>query len=279
MNELNRDVLILNALLDLNREIVGIKLTENQEEYEEFEGKEIKNPITYCSAVKLATEGYSLKLPKEMCGCKGASRALGFEKAGESYYDGTDPCKLGLFDDKEIASRVSEETTFIKESKNGAVIKPLEKFEKKPDMVLIVTNTYNSMRIMQGYTCEFGLQNNMCISGNQAICVECTSNPYVRNNINISMMCAGTRFYSKWGKDEVGIGIPIDKFHRLVEGIRKTANSVENDTEKKRIIQKLNEIGESSEDLKMDYTYYLEIEREKRRERENAKKTKTNWKN
>lgn len=276
MKKIREDIKQLYALLALKRRVVGVKLTETQEEYTAYEGKEINSPITYCTVVKLAMKGQAYKLPKEMCSCKGASRALAFNKPENVYYDGTGPCKLGLFDNKEIASKVSNETKFVKKAKIGAIIKPLEQFEKKPDMVLIVTNTYNAMRIIQGYTCEFGLQQEMCMCGNQAICVECTSNPYVRNSINISMLCSGTRFYAQWGQDEVGIGIPINKFHQLVRGVRKTVNSVENDKEKERIIQGLKLLGKSTEDIQMNYTYYLQLERKKERKKKNGKKKKTN---
>lgn len=279
MEQIREDVSQLYALLMLERRIVGVKLTETNKEYMEYQGKEIKSPITYCTVVKLAMKGQAYKLPKDMCSCKGASRALAFNKPEDTYYDGTGPCQLGLFDDKETASKVSNETKFVKEAKTGVVIKPLEQFEKRPDMVLIVTNTYNAMRIMQGYTSEFGLQQELCMCGNQAICVECTSNPYVRNNINISMMCSGTRFYAQWGRDEVGIGVPVNKFHQLVRGVRKTVNSVENDKEKERIIQGLKLLGESTEDIQMNYTYYLQLEREKRKEKEEWKREKGKLKN
>lgn len=259
--DLKKEVERLNALLKLERKIIGVKIVANKEEYDEFSGKELTSPISYCTAVKTAMNGIPIKMEKSKCSCSGSTRALGFEKAGDDYYSGQGACDLGLFTDKYISSGVSHKVKMLPEGNFGVILKPLESFESIPDIAMIVTDTYNMMRLIQGYTCMFGIEENFSMTGNQAICIECTSNPIIRNDINISMLCSGTRFYAKWKDYECGIGIPIDKLHNVIEGVRRTVNAVEMDNRKKIIIENLNALGEDTRDLQLDHTYYLEIER------------------
>ena len=43
----------------------------------------------------------------------------------------------------------------------------------------------------------------------QALCEECTTRPFESNEVNISMLCSGTRCVAQWQKDELRIGIPL----------------------------------------------------------------------
>ena len=77
-------------------------------------------------------------------------------------------------------------------------------YDEEPDVVLVVTNSYNGMRIVQGYTHVFGYNTSFKIAGNQAICSECTAFPFESNDINVSLLCSGTRYKAKWGDEEIG---------------------------------------------------------------------------
>ena len=91
---------------------------------------------------------------------------------------------LGLYENQQVAKSVALKFAILNRPLYGIVIMPLECFEEEPDVVLFITNTREAMRIVQGYTCTYGLQNNFCMSGNQAVCVECTNYPYINQCIN-----------------------------------------------------------------------------------------------
>ena len=67
------------------------------------------------------------------------------------------------------------------------------------------------------------------------------SNPFASakyNNtkdINITFLCPGTRLVADWQADEIGIGIPFEKWNQVVAGVKETANPFERDTNKKGI--------------------------------------------
>ena len=58
---------------------------------------------------------------------------------------------------------------------------------------MIAANPFNVMRIVQGYAYHYGMLKNVNMIGNQAICLECTARPYVLKDMNVSVLCIGTR--------------------------------------------------------------------------------------
>lgn len=256
------------ALLDLQRRIVGVKLIYSKEEFEQYGAVEVSSPISYCVAVKSATMGHSIKFTKMTSGCGGSTRALGLTEPTESFYNGEEGCKLGLYTDKKIASSVSAKMKLCKAGTYGIVVKPAELFEEKPDVFLIISNSKNIMRIIQGYTYYFGMQDRFCMTGNQAVCVEGTAIPIITEEMNVSMFCSGTRYLAGWEDTEVVVGIPTGKFQKTVEGIRLTVNAVEPDKNKYKIREKLEPLGYSAAEIILGDTYYLRLEEEKHSQRE-----------
>lgn len=49
-----------------------------------------------------------------------------------------------------------------------------------------------------------------------------TSYPIINNQINISLLCCGTRKVSQWKDDEMSMIIPFNKLETIIEGIKKT---------------------------------------------------------
>lgn len=117
----------------------------------------------------------------------------------------------------------------------------MEEYTEEPDIVIIVTEPFNMMRIIQGHTYHNGQVKNIKLAGMQAICQECTSYPFEINDINISLLCAGTRMLAQWKEDELGIGMPFHKFSGIGDGIERTVNSLERNKNKKEIEKRIKE--------------------------------------
>lgn len=246
----------INGLLELQRKVVGIKLVKSKKEYDAYKGLELVRPIHYCVAVKCAMSGHSIKLTKQTLKCDGGNRALGFVEPSPQFFDGTNGCKIGLYKDKTIAANVAKAVPICAPDAYGIIIKPLELFEDAPDVVLIAALPRTAMRILQGYTYSFGLANGMHMSGNRAVCIECTVTPINTNSINVSMLCSGTRYNAGWKDIESMIGIPFEKFYGTVKGIEMTVNPIEPD-ERKRVIED-NLKKSNSLEIEVEYgkTYY-----------------------
>ncbi len=247
----------LMALLRLKRQPVGVKLAYTQEEYDSIEAQELKAPLEYCVSVRSAGLGHSIKFKKENSRCIGSTRALGFEPPSKEFYNGNEGCRLGLFVDPKVAEETNEQVKIIDKQPYGIIVKPLQKFEVDPDVVIVVGKAREMMRLAQGYTCTYGLQPRISLSGNQALCIECTATPMVTGAMNLSLMCSGTRFLAQWGDDEVGMGIPYDKFDGTVQGVWDSVNGTEPDDRKQEIKEAMEELGCNCDNMTFGTAYYL----------------------
>lgn len=223
----------LMALLRLEYYPVGVKLVYSQEEYGAYNEVELRTPLAYCVTVRSAGLGHCIKFARENSGCGGSTFALGFCQPDQTFYNGERGCALGLFHDPAVAAQTNRQVKILERPLYGVIAKPLEQFSKgDPDVVIVIGIAREIMRIVQGYTCTYGMQPNMNITGNQAVCVECTSHPLLTGNLNLSLLCSGTRYLAKWKDMEVGVGIPYEKFEGTVQGIRDTVNGTEMDERK-----------------------------------------------
>ena len=254
--DLKKQAMEIEALVKLTRGIVGVKLVHSEEEFCRFNGIDLLHPLSFCVAVKCASLGHSIKLKRQMGGCKGSNRALGLCECGPEYKSGDNGCRLGLYGSKEIASNVACAMPICSDDTYGVIIKPLGLFEEKPDVVLMFSNPREGMRMMQGYTYVYGVADHINISGNQAVCVEATVTPMKTNQINVSLLCSGTRYHAGWSDNELLAGLPADKLEGFIQGLKGTVNAIEMDDRKKEIEESLRQIN--CLDFKINYgkTYF-----------------------
>lgn len=238
--------------LDLERKIVGVKFLHTKEEYEQETAKELKNKMPYCVLVKVAMNGNGRKAKLDVFGCMSAARAFGMVEPDDIWLSGKRYRDDGMYKDLATARKVVRNTSCSTQKAYAVVVKPLEDYkETEPDVVIIVTHPYNMMRLIQGYTYQYGTYFNYKIIGNQAFCSESTAYPLESDNINLSMLCSGTRYFAAWKKEEMALGIPFNKFVPMIDGLYNTADVLEPEKEKVKIKEKLEERQRT--DLKLDF--------------------------
>ena len=252
------------ALLTLDRQIAGIKFAYSAKDFEIMPAKAVSASIAYCVVVKAAMAGKSLKLAGEFSGCNGSSRALGFAAPTAAFSCGETFCGFGLYKDLPTSKHVADNMVYCQKPAYGIMAQPLEMYaHEPPDVVLLTADSFNAMRIVQGYTCHYGSHANFKITGNQAICVECTSHPLEKNQMNLSMLCSGTRYLANWKDGEIAMGFPYALFAETVDGLLKTADAVELDAGKERIRENLIQRGFTDPGFRFGHTYYTAQEKEK----------------
>jgi len=254
--EFTKRIIKLNCALDLERKAVGIKFLYTEEEYHSANAKTVTVPIHYCVMVRLASEGRALKSTGDHLACLAGARALGLKEIDDNHRSGQNGKKLGLYHDMPTAKRTRDNMSYCDHQAFGIMVKPLEDYDSEPDVVIIVSHPYNIMRIVQGYSYYNGVQSAFKMTGNQAICSESTAYPYVNNNINVSLLCIGTRHKAGWGDHELSVGFPIGLFNNIVDGMINTVNIMDNNQKKEVIAKKLieNEIDDLA--IKYDFNYY-----------------------
>ena len=225
----------LSNALGLNRHTVGVRFLSSVEEYDACSAQAIKHKLPYCVMVKSASAGHRIKAKAENMGCSGGSRALGITEASERYKSGEAYESFKIFEDISVAKKVAENMSIYRKKPYGVEVSSLELMENEPDVVIQISDAYNIMRLIQGYTYSYSTYANFKIGGLQAICSESTAYPFESGNINITMMCAGTRYICNWGRDELAVSMPYEKFEKTIDGLLLTIDPLERDGDKQRI--------------------------------------------
>ena len=233
----------LETLLDLPRRPVGIHFLITKEAYDAFPAVEPKNRMSYCTMVRKASQGIMQKAHLGHMACGGGAAALGLSEPTEEMKDGTRRLKQGAYLDLGVCRKMSKNMVYCCHKAYGVGIAPLGECDVEPDVVIIICNPFNAMRIAQGYAYRSGHLKDICFSGMQAICQECTSRPFETDSINLSMMCSGTRMLAGWKKAELGIGMPYHLLEQVIEGLKSTVNPLERNKEKEKIALRMEERG------------------------------------
>lgn len=247
----------LYCSLDLNRKAVGVTFLKTKEEYDKAEGILLKNPINYCQMVAAAVRGHSIKARAENFLCQSGVQVFGLGPLDPRNSKGENWARLGLYKDAELSRTVREGLMYLPQENFGVSLSPVEMLRDFPDVVLIISSPYNSMRIVQGYAYSYGMPKSVNLIGNQAVCLECTARPYAVKDMNLSLLCIGTRHRAGWKDEEMAVGIPGEQFADVVTGLMSTLNQMENDENKKKIEAKLKSKHIPFE-IRYGYNYYMD---------------------
>lgn len=248
----------LHVLLELEREAVGIRFLLSEEDFNNSKLNIHPSGMAYCTAVRNASRGKKYKMNKESSSCIAASWALGFSLVNNDTFSGKRHYDSGVYKNLAVSRSVANDMVYCKHKSYGVEIMPLKEYkDSSPDVVIVVTNPYNSMRILQGYAYHHGQLKNIKMAGMCGICQDCTSYPFEMNSVNVSMLCSGTRCVAQWNKDEMAIGMTFHHFIDIVDGIKKTVNPMESNKEKSVIEGKFDSSFNKSElEVKYNNNYY-----------------------
>lgn len=243
-----------NCSLELERKIVGVRFIFSEDEFNQAEAKKPLARMSYCRMVTRATKGEGMKVDIDNFGCFAAARVLGIVDLDDWYTSGHYYGNCGLYEDVPTAKEVTDNMSMCDHKAYGIEIKPLEDFSIDPHIVIIISNPFNIMRLIQGYSYKYGTHSSYKFIGSQAMCSESTANPYKTNNINLSLLCAGAR-RSGLNKDELAIGITLTKFIAMVDGLCKTITPVESNKRKKIIEENFNSHNTSDVEIIYNKNY------------------------
>lgn len=243
------------AYLDAKRKPVGVKFFFNREDFMNFPVEQRDRKVTYCNAVQLASKGQKMKLTKENQACGNGAFALNFVDVPEGIKNGKGRFSKGIYTNQEISKSINDEMLFMDQRPFGIAVMPLEDYDQAPDVVIIIGGTYQVMRVLQGYGYHYGYPQNLKTVGLQALCHDLTTRPYRTNDINLTLLCPGTRLVADWEADEAGVGIAWDKWLNTVEGLVETTNPFARDDKKKAIIERLNQLGFDSSKIVLGQNY------------------------
>lgn len=239
-----------------SRKVVGVRFLFSQNEIECSKTKLLKGAMSYCCMVRLATMGRSIKAVRDNFSCIGGARALGFIEPDDNYLSGENYYNYKIYKDINVCKDVAQSSANCSHKVYGMEIMALENFTQPPDVILFVLNTYQVMRVLQGYAYMQGANFTLTTCGNQAVCAECTARPFIFDSINLSPFCSGTRYFANWGDDELMLGVSASKLPLVLEGIYETINAMDLDKKKEEIKKRMLE-KQLDFDLKYKCNYFM----------------------
>ncbi|WP_462325216.1 DUF169 domain-containing protein [Desulfoplanes sp.] len=234
----NINVWRMITALDLQHKIAGVHFLDFQEDYDNCTARSAAQKGPYCYHVRQALDGKHFKVDKDLVTCDYARPALGLEKPDISMREGRSFDYCGLAESRTIGKSIADAMMYIDQDICGVELGPLEEMEHA-DLVIMVDYAHTIMRIMQAYTYKYGPPQHLSFYANQAMCSDMTSKVFHTNDINLSLMCNGTRRYGKYDKGELAVALPINMFDPLADGVIATLNAVQSGPEKKRIAERL----------------------------------------
>lgn len=224
--------------LGMKRKIVGIKFLFLKEEYEDCDAEEIETKCSFCRLTGQAMEGRSVKGKYDSFGCQGGPEMLGMKPVPNYVRSGKQFGKFRLYEDMAISRQVQNDLCFVDQKIYGVVVAPLEELEDA-DVVMFLCDAWQMMRVIQGYTYRHGMAKNIGMIGNQGICSDLVARPYVMNDLNVSVLCAGARMNTHAGDEELGAGMPVHLFWDIIDGVLKTINPAMDNQRKKELEKRL----------------------------------------
>lgn len=219
----------LKEIIELKTEPVAITFLFTKEEYDSYPIEETKNAMTYCLMVKqAAVNKKGLKSRLEHHKCDGATTALALEESTEQIESGRKYFSYHLYSSVSVARRMREGIKSLHRegfSVYGVAIIPLTDCVRTPDVIIMITNPLQTMRLIQGYEYETGMKPSIDMGAMQAMCSELTVSPYMAGEMNVSVMCPSTRMLCKWSENDMAVGIPYELFDRVIDGVVATQPS------------------------------------------------------
>ena len=217
----NERITKLMKELNLTRQIVGVRFLVYQKEYHDCSAEAFQGKLRLCGFVNKANHGERIKVNIDNFSCTGGPNQSGMSLAPEKHISGQGMKYCGLYSDLGIGREICESFNRIPQKIYGMEIGPLSEMSDA-DVVIILGMAEQIMRIMQGYTYHYGVPAPLVSVGNGAMCSDMVSKPFMRNDINLSLMCCGARTSTISDLGELGVGMPSHMFRYVADGVFNT---------------------------------------------------------
>ena len=168
--------------------------------------------LLYCELIQRARYGDSFLIKNQ--GCKVGAYVLGETEITplDYYYNSR------RYGDKNAARTAAE--NLYRTTTMGKSIKITPYSGEKFDIMLLFLRPERAMRIVQAHTFMTGKPVEFRTGGIASICSDCTVYP-LQGKIGISLGCKGSRKHSKYGNDEVVVGIPFQLAKEIDDALGK----------------------------------------------------------
>lgn len=171
-------------------------------------GKE--TPLLYCELIQKARNGESFLITSQ--GCRVCEYVLGnIDVTPDEYY-----YHSGRY--KTLGATKNAVASLNRLERNGCSIRITPYSGEKFDILILYLKPEKAMMIIQAHAYAGGKPVNTETGGIASICSDCTAYP-AHGKLGLSLGCKGSRKHSKYGDDEVVVGIPFKLAREIDEAL------------------------------------------------------------
>jgi uncharacterized protein (DUF169 family) len=210
----------LKSILGLKGSPVAVKLVRNREEIPAGV-PEAGEKLRHCEMVQKARNGDVFYATKDKHACAGGAGALGVMETPEKVLNGEFYFGLGDFGSTGAAKRTTNAITRVDEDYIATMYAPLEKAGFKPDVIVIIGNPKQMLKLAKANIHALGGRNFADFSGIQSVCADAVAEVYMTGDVNFTLGCNGSRKNAKIADDEMIAGISAEKVQMLVDAVEK----------------------------------------------------------
>lgn len=174
--------------MKLKYPMVGVRFFESQADFDRCTALPPAESASYCRLVKAAMQGGHCKAGPVDINCPFGADALGLLPQGEGRIR-----QPGI---RQLPAPMA-----------GLEIGPFNEVAAV-DVAIVVDTPLTVMEILRAYTAAHGIKQDFCLAGSQAMCSECTATPYLAGDINLSLLCDGSRAFGGWEESDMAVGMP-----------------------------------------------------------------------
>jgi uncharacterized protein (DUF169 family) len=212
----------LKTILGLKGSPVAVKLVNGKEEIPAGV-QEITEKLRHCEMVQKARSGATFYATKDHHACAGGAGALGVMETPEKIKTGEFYFGLGRFKTLEAAKKTMDAVPRTGKHFFATMYAPLENANFTPDVIVVIGDPKQMLRIAQANIYEEGGRNIVGFSGIQSLCADAVAQVYNTGKMNATFGCDGSRKYAKISDDELIVGIPAKDLESIVSALEKVA--------------------------------------------------------
>lgn len=212
---------IMKSALGIRENIVGVALFKREEDIPK-DLEILERPFMYCQMIQSARlHGDSFLAHADYHECKLGATSLGLincpedVSSGSLYFD-----KLSKCENRETGISIYESMLHHHGSIAATYVAPLDKMVVNPDVVIFVGAPLQARRITQAMIYRSGGKSSFSTAGLQSFCMDATAAPYLKGELNVSLGCDGSTWYSALDDDNVVVGIPFGMMEEICTVLR-----------------------------------------------------------
>jgi uncharacterized protein (DUF169 family) len=116
-----------------------------------------------------------------------------------------------------------EDIPKIEPMMHALIYAPLEKANFHPDVIVVICNPAQAMKLAQAMVYTLGGRVEVDFSSIQSICADAVAGPFTRKRPNITLGCSGSRKFADIKPDEVIVGLNGENIGCIVNALENMA--------------------------------------------------------